>query len=315
MNIDIRSGVGTSYRSVGALPTPFLLFDERITEIPAGSTLVNNSQFAFKIVLLLDGSFCQRIDGKVRFAYRAGDAAIFPGPCKQEFIPENPNRPQTLHAVRILFRGDVIARARAGQRPADSLESMLVKNCDGPRNLAGFLDATTNGFLRQLRCEAEGNLPERRQAVFGLLTTLAVSIIRSLQPNGTQEMASHLHRTASIVHRARSFMAAHYAQRLTLEEIAWNQKLSAEHLARVFRKSTGKTVFDHLETVRIDASKQLLIQPSPSIAKIAECCGFGSATWFGIRFKIHTGLTPSAYRSALGFTMEQSASKFRSIRP
>jgi AraC-like DNA-binding protein len=306
--------VGISYRSVGALPAPFLLFDERVTEIPPGSSLVTNSAQEFKIIVLLAGGFRQHIDGGRAFAYRAGDAAVFPGPCRQEIIPEDPGRPQTLHAVRILFRQDAIVQARRRERPEESLESLLVRECPGPRNIPGFLNEETSHVFRQLRSEADHPGPERRQAIFGLLTTLTVFVLRRLRPDPSTAAIPPLHRSAAIVRKAQAFMSAYFSRRLTLEEIAWDQKISEEHLARVFREVTGRTVFNYLEEIRIDASKQMLVQAGPSIASVAAHCGFGSPTRFGIHFKEHTGMTPSAYRSALGFSVNQQPSRFRRLR-
>ena len=74
--------------------------------------------------------------------------------------------------------------------------------------------------------------------------------------------------------------------------------MSEEHLARVFRKVTGQTVFDYLRTIRLENAKTLLIDSSRTLSEIAALTGFGSLSLFSRNFSQYVGQSPSAYRQA-----------------
>ena len=311
--------MGVSYRSITGLPQPFLLFDERIVEIPPGSVLTNRSAAEFKMIILLAGKFLQKVDGGTPFLYQAGDAAIFTGPCLQEITPIDASRPATLHVVRVMFLDDCIVAARKRMARAgvvrDKFQDFVASIFPHAVHLPNFLDEEAGALLRKLREESDRQDAGRRHAVAAMLTEMVILAARGLQRSRSGEDPVRVSRAAAIVKRAEAFLAVNYGKLLSLEEIAWDQRLSSEHVARVFKEVTGHTVFEHLDMLRIDAAKSLLIQPAPTISEIARRCGFASPTRFGIHFKALTGTTPSAYRAELGFRLRAQPSSFRRIKP
>lgn len=311
--------MGVSYRSITGLPQPFLLFDERIVEIPPGSVLTNRSAAEFKMIILLAGEFLQQVDGGTPFRYRAGDAAIFTGPCFQEISPLDASRPATLHVVRVMFLDDCIVAARKRLAREGSVRDKFQDfvACAFPRtvHLPDFLGEEAGALLRKLREESDRQDAGSRHAVSSLLTEMVILAARRLRRSRSGEDPAHVSRSAAIVKRVEAFLAVNFGRLLTLEEIAWDQRMSSEHVARVFKEVAGHTVFEHLDTLRIDAAKSLLIQPAPTISEIARRCGFASPTRFGIHFKALTGTTPSAYRAELGFRLRAQPSSFRRMKP
>jgi AraC-like DNA-binding protein len=311
--------MGVSYRSISGLPQPFLLFDERIVDIPSGSVLTNRSAAEFKMIILLAGEFLQQVDGGTPFRYRGGDAAIFTGPCLQEITPLDASRPATLHVVRVMFLDDCMVAARKRLERAgivrDKFQDFVASSFPRTVHLPNFLDEEAGALLRKLREESDRPDAGRRYAVAAMLTEMVIFAARKVDRSRSGEDPVHVSRSAAIVKRVEAFLAVNFGRLLSLEEIAWNQRMSSEHVARVFKEVTGHTVFEHLDALRIDAAKSLLIQPAPTISEIARRCGFASPTRFGIHFKALTGTTPSAYRAELGFRLRAQPSSFRGIKP
>lgn len=100
----------------------------------------------------------------------------------------------------------------------------------------------------------------------------------------------------------------HYAseillQRLTnppsLVELARLVGLNDYKLKQGFRQVFGTTVFGYLQTHRMERAKQLLAEPTFSIAGVARAMGYASQSHFCHMFKQQFGVTPRRYRSSL----------------
>ena len=101
--------------------------------------------------------------------------------------------------------------------------------------------------------------------------------------------------TAATIHKVKSFIEKHYAENITLRDIAKAVSLDKSYLGRVFRKECDMTVMDYLRSTRITNAKKLLLMGYSS-AEVAEKAGFGDSSYFSRTFHEETGLTPSAYR-------------------
>ncbi|HWL53138.1 MAG TPA: AraC family transcriptional regulator [Chthoniobacteraceae bacterium] len=99
-----------------------------------------------------------------------------------------------------------------------------------------------------------------------------------------------------LLSHANNFIHKHYRRPLTLNEIAWAVGVSGEHLARVFRLETGRTVMDHLQACRIRRARTLLVTSNRTMAEIAEHLNFSSVALFHRVFRRHTGCTPGEFR-------------------
>ena len=65
-----------------------------------------------------------------------------------------------------------------------------------------------------------------------------------------------------------------------------------------FRKAVGHSIVDEMQSVRLDAAKRLLADPSVKIGAIASQTGYRSENFLTRLFKRETGLTPSQWRKS-----------------
>lgn len=100
----------------------------------------------------------------------------------------------------------------------------------------------------------------------------------------------------------------HYAsdillQRLTnppsLVELARLVGLNDYKLKQGFRQVFGTTVFGYLQNHRMERAKQLLAEPTFSVAGVTRAMGYASQSHFCRMFKQQFGMTPRHYRSSL----------------
>ena len=72
--------------------------------------------------------------------------------------------------------------------------------------------------------------------------------------------------------------------------------LSADHLARVFKKETGETLVKYITDKRINAAKELLSDTKTPISQVASEVGYDNYSYFTKIFKEKTGVSPGDYR-------------------
>jgi YesN/AraC family two-component response regulator len=100
-----------------------------------------------------------------------------------------------------------------------------------------------------------------------------------------------------VIRRAKEFINEHQAEDLTLGQVAKSVNTSTFYFCKVFKKATGINFTDYLSRVRIEKSKNLLLNPNLRISEIAFEVGFQSLTHFNRVFKKVLGQSPTEYRS------------------
>jgi len=98
------------------------------------------------------------------------------------------------------------------------------------------------------------------------------------------------------VQKAILYLERNLQNELRLSHVAEAISVSAGYLSAVFKKETGRTLTDYINTTRIDRAKHLLRSTDLQIQTIAQDCGFLDLHYFCRVFKSHTDTTPSAYR-------------------
>lgn len=107
------------------------------------------------------------------------------------------------------------------------------------------------------------------------------------------------------VDRAIAYMNSHFAEKITVEELASLASLSASHFTKIFRSVTGETPIDFLKTMRLKKARNLLRNNADNITEIALKCGFGTSSYFSSCFIEKYRMTPTAFRQS--FQRQKSA--------
>ena len=83
---------------------------------------------------------------------------------------------------------------------------------------------------------------------------------------------------------------------LTLATIAGDLGFESSYLRRVYKITTGMTIIQKLEEIRINRAKYLLLSGKYQNQEIAGMVGFSDPFYFSRRFKQVCGMTPTEYR-------------------
>lgn len=93
------------------------------------------------------------------------------------------------------------------------------------------------------------------------------------------------------------YVADHYAQKVTVDQLAELAHLSTSQFTRQFNRLFQMTPARYLTRIRINAACSMLTRTDLDLASIADRCGFHDASHFVKQFKKQMGQTPGAYRS------------------
>lgn len=91
-------------------------------------------------------------------------------------------------------------------------------------------------------------------------------------------------------------ISAHYNEELSLSDIATKFYLSPSYLSRLFKRVTGLSIVEYINSVRIMSAKNLLEKTDNRISDIAQQAGFSTTIHFTRVFKASTSLSPQQYR-------------------
>jgi AraC family transcriptional regulator len=99
------------------------------------------------------------------------------------------------------------------------------------------------------------------------------------------------------VEKALWFVESHFAQAITLEDIAEASSVSRYHLTRVFGIATGHSIMRYVRGRRLTEAARHLANGAPDILTVALEAGYNSHEAFTRAFRDQFGLTPETIRA------------------
>ncbi len=101
------------------------------------------------------------------------------------------------------------------------------------------------------------------------------------------------------VTRAMNYVAHHYKEALTLDDVARETGLSTYRIAHLIKEQTGKSLKRHVHYLRIKEARRLLEETTLDLAEIAVAVGFYDQSYFTRQFRTYTGTTPARHRRSV----------------
>ena len=122
---------------------------------------------------------------------------------------------------------------------------------------------------------------------------------------------------AGRLNRIMDYMYENYERKLTLSEIAENEKLSIYYLSHIIKEATGLSFQDLLSYIRVEESERLLLESGKKIGAIAEEMGFSAVRYYIKHFEQWFGMHPLEYRKRyMGKSMmRESRAKYKRCTP
>ena len=152
-------------------------------------------------------------------------------------------------------------------------------------------------FLQKAeRLQAEKDQEMKIRNIFSDIWTLLLEEAAGLETEEPSTSSVDQERLFSMI----AYMQEHYAEKVTLEQVAASAMISVRECIRCCKKGIGQTPYEYLMDYRLEMAKKLLRQTGKSVLDIANETGFSGSAYFGKLFRKNLGMTPVEYRKKQG---------------
>jgi AraC family transcriptional regulator, transcriptional activator for feuABC-ybbA operon len=103
--------------------------------------------------------------------------------------------------------------------------------------------------------------------------------------------------TSLKVEKIIEYMHQNIKSRVTLTELSELVHLSCFYLSRAFKNTTGYSVIEYFNKIKIDKAKELIIEGDKKVKEVAQALGFTDEFYFSRIFKKIEGISPSEFYS------------------
>jgi AraC-like DNA-binding protein len=113
--------------------------------------------------------------------------------------------------------------------------------------------------------------------------------------NEESSSGSKLDRAYSMIVQLQNYIAANYRRTIPMAELAQVVERTPNYVSRLFKGSTGLTITEYTQQLRISAACDLLSNSQMNVGEISDFLGFCEQSHFNKVFKKVTGFPPSVY--------------------
>jgi YesN/AraC family two-component response regulator len=240
------------------------------------------------IVLIVDGDLLVRLSLKATLKATARVVEADDGERALQILDEPVRRGVDLVLLdHLLPRRSWLEILRAAKRRWPWIPVVILTGLGSEDLAVQALRAGASDYLRK---------PIQPDALVRTVTTLT----RAGTAEGAAPAAAGPSRaTLPIVRRALAYMREHFAEALTLADVAREARLSRFHFCRLFHRQIGVPFHEHLHELRVGRAKTLLADPHVSVTEVAYAVGFNDLSHFDRTFRRMVGRSPTGYRASL----------------
>lgn len=245
-------------------------------------------QHNFYELTFIDHGSLDNYIGDTWYTLQKNDLMIF-GP--NQFHKQKVNCNQTCSYLTILFEMSIID------------DSKLL-------NTVFHLNDTLCNLLNKL------TLTSDKQNIYSktlMLCYLQEVILHLLQNDQFQKKPSKLPNVQeyqnNLFKQILTYINENISQPLTIEEISHNFSISRSSLQTLFKTNINKAPKNYIINLKLNRSKELLLENQYSVTEIAYMLGFSSIHYFSRAFKRKFNLTPSEYAKLVYHQQELISNK------
>ncbi len=168
---------------------------------------------------------------------------------------------------------------------------------------AGLIRQDISNICLKMISERYGNQIGQYFMQKTYLTQLLLMLMRQIRvPASTQVPSSYhfeTHHKSYVVSEIRQYLSDHYAEKISLDQIAKNMYLSSAYISKIFKEETGEAPINYLIKLRLEQARiQLENNERVSIKAISTSVGYDDVYYFSKLFKKYFGVSPLNYRTS-----------------
>lgn len=231
---------------------------------------------------------CLRMIRKMYSKFENGDYEYFFWVCHAGLME---------YVIPIRYEQDLLGSINAGffQSDPETTQARIRSACLGSR-LLQFETAYRlyEQYITAPDIAIEDLLPQLNLLAEYLSHTYG--ILCKTHPTSTNIFRYHNSNEDMILSHAVKYIQQNSSQRITVNELADFCHCSTSYLSRIFKKRTSVNINTYINKVRIELSKNHLMNSTNSIAEIAITTGFDDPNYYSRVFTKMIGISPTEFR-------------------
>ena len=248
----------------------------------------------FELSFITEGSG-SRIVGDSVEEFHPGDL-IFIGPrIPHVWFPEDKHKRQhsgrTLESVYMLFNNDILPDGLTDLPEFEHVRNAIRLSQRGIRITGETLNEVSRIMLQLPYMNSIRRLMFSYEIMDHIGKSESFSYLAS-----SEYVKTKFDTTNKRVNLIHEFLMKNYQNEIDLKEVAEIVHMAPASVCRFFKSSTGLTIFEYLNKIKIDYSCQLLLNTDMNIVDISYDCGFNNLSHFNKQFRKFIGNTPTLFR-------------------
>lgn len=242
----------------------------------------------YEVIMTTRNGYCVRCTNQ-EFILKEGDILIIcPGVVHELIAPEE--------GERIIFQP---AMSRIPLKELEILNSIISPAILISPDTYPLIHSHIRELMQHITQEHHAQQPYAEAAIYSHFLEILVCIGRnhaeqtrhSFEAKGTKQK-EYMEKFLFIS----NYINEHFAENLTLEEVASLAGFSKYHFTRLFKQYADTSFYKYLNQKRIAHAKNLLLDPNLSVIEVALQSGFSSLSAFTRMFRIMNNCTPTEFR-------------------
>lgn len=197
-----------------------------------------------------------------------------------------------IHEITIQFAFDYNEGTVFSTNPFRSIQQMFQR---AQRGLCFPMDAIMRVYPRLHKLSSIPNGFDAAMEIMYILHELSLfDNARELSSSSFAQVKANSE--SRRVKRVKEYVAAHYMDNITLEQMSDLANMAPTAFSRFFKLRTGKTLSEYIVDVRLGAVVRKLIDTDDPVSGICFECGFNTLSNFNRLFRSRKGTSPTEFR-------------------
>lgn len=206
-----------------------------------------------------------------------------------------------LHALHCQRQSELIVimldQAHFEQKAVEALGCSLPRLVEPPAAVDPFLTEMGKCLRSQFQMR---RIPSAIYLEF-LAGVIAIHLAKNYVGNepamSFHAVPDHIWLPAHKLNRVEAFIGKHFAEAITVEQVAAEIDMSPFHFSRMFKRETGCSPYLYITMKRVERASELLRNTEIGLAEVAVGVGFHTQSHFTHVFRRFAGLTPQLFRN------------------
>jgi AraC family transcriptional activator of pobA len=249
---------------------------------------------SYWVLLVIQDSLTIQLNGE-EHVVKENDLLIIP----PHMVRQSDGAANTCKAACVAFTPDFLLDTGLSQRHIDLFEFLLNSRSThlhlASDDASRFMTLIT---LLQEKNVSRENHPFSAEVVRHVFNVFQFELAGLYHKYSNQKKTVHDHKE-EILWKFLGLISKHIKSERSLLFYANRLYVTPKYLTQTVKKLTGKTAGKYIDDLVIVEAKNLLRDPSLTIAQVADLLYFSDQFFFSKFFKRYTGITPSDYRKSV----------------